>query len=395
MSQSPLTETFPSKRTATMSNRERLLTIMDGGQPDRIPWIPRLLIWHTAHQRQGSLPARFADLSLRQIERALDMGTPARDGRIFAVQERGDVEIETRTEGQSELTTYNTPVGTVSTRHQHSTELDRLGIQSLEVEHMIKGPADFAVVEYMVQNVHYEPTPQVYLDYEDEIGDDGYPLVAAGDCPFHHFLQKLAGYQQGYYILNDYPNEVERLLETMEAVDRERLWPVVAESPARLILHGLHLDSLLTPPPLFDRYITPYYRDFSALLHQHNTKLCMHADNDSRLILEHIAAAGFDMVETFTTWPQVSCTLAQAREVWGQRMIIWGAVPSVVLEPTYSEADFEAYMRDVFRTIAPGDAFILGVADNIMPGALLHRLERIAAMVAEWGNYPLDASRIE
>ncbi|HIG55902.1 MAG TPA: hypothetical protein EYQ18_18370 [Candidatus Handelsmanbacteria bacterium] len=394
MSYSPLPETVATPQTATMSNRERLLTIMDGGQPDRIPWIPRLQIWHTAHQRQGSLPARFADRSLRQIERELGMGTPARDGQIFTIDERGDVEIETRSEGHSDITTYRTPAGTVSTRHQRSDELERLGIQSLEVEHMIKGPNDFAAVEYMVQNAYYEPTPKTYIDYEAEIGEDGYPLVAAGDCPFHHFLQKMTGYQQGYYILNDYPREVQHLLETMEAIDRERLWPVVAESPARLILHGLHFDSLMTPPPLFDRYITPYYRDFSALLHQRDKKLCMHADNDSRLILHHLQEAGFDMVETFTTWPQVSCTLAEARQTWGKRMIIWGAVPSVILEPVYPDDEFEAYMRQVFRTIAPGDALILGVADNIMPGALLERLERIAEMVAEWGNYPIDADHI-
>ncbi|MDP6698233.1 MAG: uroporphyrinogen decarboxylase family protein, partial [Candidatus Latescibacteria bacterium] len=331
-----MTASPPPETTAgPMSNRQRLLTIMDGGQPDRIPWIPRLLIWHTAHKRQGSLPSRFEGLSLRQVERELGMGTPARDGRIFAIDKRGDVEIETRSEGESELTTYRTPAGAVSTRYRSSEELARVGIQSLEVEHMIKGPDDFAAVEYMVQHAHYDPTPQDYLDYEAEIGADGYPLVAAGDCPFHHFLQKLAGYQQGYYILNDYPSQVEGLLETMEALDRERLWPVVAESPARLILHGIHFDSLMTPPQLFERYIAPYYRDFTALLHQSDKKLCMHADNDSRLILEHIEDAGFDMVETFTTAPQVSCTLEEARRAWGTRMIIWGAVPSVILEPVY------------------------------------------------------------
>lgn len=377
-----------------MTNRQRLLAIMDGKSPDRIPWIPRLLIWHTAHSRLGTLPARFEGLTLRQIERELGMGTPAREGRIFATEQTGDVETSSTQEGQSTLTTYRTPVGSVTTRCQHSVELERVGLPSLEIEHMLKGREDFAVVEYLLQHTSYRPTPQAYLDYEEEIGEDGYPLVAAGDCPFHYFLQKLAGYQNAYYLLADYPQEVEHLLNTMEEFDRQHLWPLVAESSARLILHGLHLDSMLTPPPYFERYITPYYQDFSALLHQRDKKLCMHADNDSRLILKHLEEAGFDMAETFTTQPQVSCTLEEARQAWDTRLIIWGAVPSVILEPTYSQEDFEAYMRQVFRTVAPGDAFILGVADNIMPGALLHRLERIDEMVQEWGNYPLDPSRI-
>ena len=374
-----------------MTNRERLLAIMDGKSPDRIPWIPRLQLWHTAHLCQHTLPECFAGMSLRQIENRLGMGTPAREGQIFAAEQCGDVEVQSRQEGESTVYTYRTPVGQVQSRYRSSAELQKVGLQSLEVEHLIKAPADFAVVEYLLEHTHYIPTYEKYLQYEAEIGEDGYPLVAAGDCPFHHFLQKLAGYNNAYYLLADCPEEAEQLLRTMEELERERVWPVVAASPARLILHGVHLDSNITPPPLFSRYITPYYQDFSDLLHGHNKLLCMHADNDSRLILGHLQEAGFDMVETFTTAPQVSCTLEEARRFWGREMIIWGAVPSVILEPAYTEAQFEAHMRGIFRTVAPGDAFILGVADNVMPGALLNRLERIGEMVEAWGNYPVDA----
>jgi uroporphyrinogen-III decarboxylase len=378
-----------------MTNRERLLTIMEGGSPDRVPWIPRLQIWHTAHSRQGTLPERFRGLSLRQIELELRMGTPARDGRIYTTEQTGDVEVVQRQEGDSSLTIYRTPVGSVSTRYRRSVEQERLGIGSLEIEHMIKAPEDFAVVEYLLEHTHYRPTYEEYRAYEAEIGEDGYPLVGAGDCPFHHFLQKLAGYQNAYYLMFDYPAEVERLLASMEEFDREYLWPIVAGSPAHLILHGLHFGSAITPPPFFSRYITPYYQDFSALLHQHGKILAMHADNDSRLILRHIEEAGFDMAETFTTAPQVTCTLEESREAWQDRVIIWGGVPSVILEPAYSEEFFEAYMRRLFRTIAPGNAFILGVADNIMPAARLERLERIAEMVEIWGNYPVAPAGID
>ncbi|MEW6751498.1 MAG: uroporphyrinogen decarboxylase family protein [Candidatus Latescibacterota bacterium] len=377
-----------------MTNRERLLAIMDRRSPDRIPWIPRLQVWHTAHSRRGTLPERFAGLSLRGAERLLRMGNPAREGHVYAAQQDGDVEVRQESEGRSTLTFYRTPAGTVTTRQRSSEELDRVGIGSLEIEHMIKGPDDFAVVEYLVTHTRYRATYAEYLDYEAGIGEDGYPMVAAGDCPFHHFLQKLAGYQNAYLLLFDHPDRVEHLLTTMEETERERVWPIVAQSPARLILHGVHFGQAITPPHLFSRYITPYYRDFSQLLHSHGKTLTMHADNDARLILGNIEEAGFDMAETFTTAPQVSCTLQEARSAWGNRVIIWGGVPSVILEPTYSEEAFAAYMRGLFRTIAPGDAFILGVADNIMPAALPERLERIAAMVEAWGAYPIDPARV-
>jgi hypothetical protein len=377
-----------------MTNRERLLAILDGEAPDRVPWIPRLSIWHTAATRRGTLPARFEGMSLREVERELRLGTPARDGHVFVTEQGGDVEITEIREGDSTVAEYRTPAGTVTTRHRLSDELSAAGIQSLEVEHMVKSPADLAVAAYLYEHVQLTPAFDDYLAYDADIGDDGFPMVQVGDVPFHHFLQKLAGYQNAFYLLADAPAQVQELLERMEAWDRQHLWPVLAECPARLLLHGLHFDSGLTPPPMFERWITPYYRDLTTLLHGRGKSLCTHADNDSRLILGHMKEAGFDMAETFTTEPLVSCTLAEAREAWGSDVIIWGGVPSVILEPVWSDADFESYMADVFRTLAPGRAFLLGVADNVMPDALPERIERISDMVDAWGELPVDASRI-
>jgi hypothetical protein len=372
-----------------MTNRERLLAIMDRKSPDRIPWIPRMLIWYTAHKKLGTLPEAYSGMSLRELEHALGMGTPAREGRVFKTQLTG-IEVRVHHGERETVTEYRTPVGTVTSTSRGTPELERVGIQQLEVEHMIKRPEDYDVVEYMIEHMDYIPTYDEYTAYEEEeVGEDGYPLMHAGDCPFHDFLQKLAGYEKGYLDLNDYPAKVEHLLTVMEQKDRDAAWPIIAESPARLILHGVHFGSEMTPPPMFREYITPYYKDFSALLHQNNKLLCFHADADSKLILECVKEAGFDMAETFTTAPMVDCTLADARRVWGTDVIIWGGVPSVILEEETLEEEFEAYMMDLFRTVAPGDAFILGVADNVMPAARIERIIRIGEMVEEYGNYPI------
>jgi hypothetical protein len=52
------------------------------------------------------------------------------------------------------------------------------------------------------------------------------------------------------------------------------------------------------------------------------------------------------------------------------------------------QEEFEAFINNVFRTIAPGHAFILGVADNTMPGCLIDRIERITELVEKYGTYP-------
>ena len=107
--------------------------------------------------------------------------------------------------------------------------------------------------------------------------------------------------------------------------------------------------------------------------------------------MDHLSDSGYDMQECFVTAPMVPLTLKQAREKWDTSMIIWGGVPSVILEESVSDAQFEAYMEDLFRTIAPGDAFILGIADNVMPTSLISRIRRISELVEQHGNYPIAA----
>lgn len=364
-----------------MTNRERILAILSGQPTDRIPWIPRLSIWYDAHKKAGTLPERYHHLSLRDVERDLGVGTPARDGFIFRSEMLG-VEISQRwLDDLHQHTEYRTPVGTVSTMFRGTEELRRQAIQDMQSEFLLKTRQDYAVVQYIVENTQIVPAYEEYERYEREVGDDGYPMVHCGDCSFHHWMRALVGYEQAYFHLNDYPNEVERLLAIMTDIDKQRVWPVITESPAKLILHGVHFSSYMTPPPMFERYILPYYQELSPRLKAQGKTMALHADNDTRLILDHIERAGYGMAECFVTAPMVETTLAQARAAWGDRVIIWGGVPSVILEDSFSDDQFEAFIDQLFSTIASDNAFILGVADNVMPGGKLERIQRITELV--------------
>jgi len=372
-----------------MTNRERVLAVLDGKPVDQVPWIARLQLWYSARQTEGNMPERFRGMTVEQVGRALRTGDPARNGKVFQPVYKGMEVREERVAGALR-TTYVTPYGTLVYGQITSDYLAGRIESGLPLEHPIRKVEDYKIWEYITEHTYWEPTYAEYEAYEKQVGDEGYPMVSAGDCPFHHFQLRLVGYNDAYFHLQDYPNEVEHLMTVMTQVEKERLWPVVANSPARLILHGMHFDSQMTPPNLFRRWITPYYKEFSALLHAKNKRLAWHADDDSQAILQDTKDAGFDMAECFCTAPMVSVTLAEARRVYGKDVIIWGGVPSVVLEETFPEEEFEEYMRGVFRAIAPGDAMILGVADNVMPRSLISRVERISDLVEQHGKYPVQ-----
>lgn len=364
-----------------MSIRDRILAVIEGRTPDRLPWVPRLAIWYEANRREGTLPPEYRGLGLREVERAVFGGTAARDGFIWRVEHRG---VEVRRRAVSDLDTlveYVTPVGTVSGRFRGTERLRRQGIQDAEVEFVLKRREDYPVVEYLVEHTDYVPAFDEYAAYERDVGDEGYPMVNCGDCPMHHWMRALVGYNQCFFHLADFAPEVERLLGVLTDRWKDTVWRRMIDSPARLLMHGHHLSSHMTPPPLFERYILPYYQELSPKLRAAGKTLALHADNDTRLILSYIERAGFDMAECFVTAPMVPTTLAEARAAWGDRVIIWGGVPSAILEDPYTDEQFEEYMDDLFRTIAPGRAFILGIADNAMPGSKIERIRRIGQMV--------------
>ncbi len=371
-----------------MNNRERVLAILSGQPPDRVPWIPRMSLWYTARRRTGTMPGRWAASTLREIERDLGVGTPARDGKVYRVVDEG-VEESTRREGLYETTEWHTPAGSLRRVMRHSLDLDRLGLPARIEEYPLKGPADYRVWEWIWQHRRWEPCHEAFAAYDAEIGADGLPMVSVGDVPLHEFLENGAGYEYGFYHLADHEAEVSHLLAVMAEVEEDRQWPVIAESPARLLLHGAHLSSQFTPPRLFQRYITPYYERFMPMMHAHGKSVAMHGDNDTSAILTLIEQAGWDMVECFVTAPMVPLTLRRARQVLGERVIIWGGLPSLLMSPTVAEEDFRAYMRELLEVVAPGKAFILGVADNVMPDSAIERVGWVSTLLEERGAYPI------
>jgi len=322
------------------------------------------------------------------------MGTPARSGYVYRSELR-DVEVRTLEEGNELRTEYVTPLGTVSTLARRSEILERGGIVGWrEVEHVIKGPADYQAVEYLIEHTDVVPTYDAYMAYEEDVGEDGVPIVPGGTDPMYRILRELIGYKDAFLHLHDMPDRVLHLRDVLEE-QAAQIEQIVLDSPATLILQGEHFDSQMTPPPFFEKYMMPHFRSFADRLHERGKVLACHADADTSLLLGLIKESGFDMAECFVTAPMVPVTLSEAREAWGDEIVIWGGIPSVMLSEPVSDEAFRQYLAELFRTIAPGDAFILGVADNVMAESKLERIEWVSELIRQHSEYPLDRTRFE
>ncbi len=63
----------------------------------------------------------------------------------------------------------------------------------------------------------------------------------------------------------------------------------------------------------------------------------------------------------------------------------------MILEEPYTDEQCEQYIDELFSEIAPGRAFILGIADNAMPDTKIERIRRVTEIVRQRGTYPLPS----
>ncbi len=85
----------------TMSMRDRVLAVLEGRKPDRHPFIDRLELWYSTHERAGGLPAPYTGLSLTEVHRAVGIGQQ-RFVFPYALRLRGS-EVEAPIRGRADL----------------------------------------------------------------------------------------------------------------------------------------------------------------------------------------------------------------------------------------------------------------------------------------------------
>ena len=400
-----------------MTDRERMLRAARGEWADRLPFAPRLDLWHNANVRRKTLPpaygpeattSQIADdlgvahhriipefLKTRTPDDTVDRGLGIYRLRGLAYRaELTGVDRVARSEDGSTVVEYHTPVGSVSCRMTLTEEMLESGASISWIdEHVIKRPEDYRVVGHIFRNIRLTADYDNYRRFQAEVGDRGLAVAhgIGSASPVQHLMRDLVDGTQFYYELADHPKEVRQLCEDM-APFYEQLVRILAGSPAEAVMMGANYDDTITYPPLFKEHILPWLQRWAEILHAGGKIFMSHCDGENESLLDLLAASGIDVAESVCAPPMVQCTLGAMRRAFAGKITIFGGVPSVaLLEDSMSEEEFEAHMRRLFAEIAPGDRFILGVSDMVPPDAKWDRLVRVARMVEDWGALPLAA----
>ncbi len=401
-----------------MNHKARMLAAFRGEQVDRLPYVPRLDLWYLANHTCGTLPAQHAGRAMNEIARAegwalyfrfaddqLDpavqpmylhrgIGLFGSRDTVYDLVISNKVEVKVKHEGPLMRVEYHTPLGMVSTTVHYDLEAQRLGTTIPTImEPLIKSVDDYEAAGCLYEHLDLKLNPERFNRWSaEEMRDDGVAISMGlfGASPVHEIQRDLIDSTQFFFHYKDHHDKVQRLASQMEPLF-ERMLAIQCDSPAEVVFWGANYDDMITYPPYFEREFSPWLRKVSTALEARGKLLMCHTDGENEGLMDLIRDSGMHIAESVCPAPMTKLSLAEHYRRWSPKLTLFGGVPSTVVLPETSEADFEAYLDELFRAVAPGTRYLVGVADQVPPGAIFSRLQRIGERVEREGALPLKA----
>lgn len=400
------------------THKARVLAALRGETVDRLPYVPRLDLWYLANATAGTLPRQHAGRAMNEIARAegwalhhrfadnqldpafqpqyLHRGINVFYSRdtVFDVVLPKDVELKVHRAGPRTRVEYHTPLGMVSTTTHYDVESQRHGITiPALVEHLIKAPGDYAAAGYLFEHLEVVPNFERFNRWSSEdMREDGVPIAIGSldASPFHLIQRDLIDPTRFFLHYKDHQAEMRGLAERIAPM-LDKALSILRESPAEVVWWGANFDDMLTYPPYFAQEIQPWIRKAAGILETAGKLVLCHTDGENRGLMDLIRDSGMHIAESFCPAPMTKVTLAEYYRHWSPKLTLFGGIPSTVVLPGTSEADFEAYMDELFRAVAPGRRIVVGIADEVPPQAVFSRLQRIGERIEREGRLPLQA----
>ncbi len=360
-----------------MNFRERHLATFRREPLDRVLWQPRLEHWINVNRREGTLPARYRELSHLAIYDDLDCSPRGyfMFNRCLRVAQGGEVEITAEEIPGGRRQTWRTPVGEISQVWKRTATAHQT------VQYPVQSPGDFPVLEYLLRHQQVSWDDEAFRQADAELGDRAAPTIYVPRINLQRLIIEYIGFENTMFMLFDEPAAMERLIETINETD-DAIYKVVCACPVEIINFGDNVDANLLGARLFERHLLPIYQKRSAQLRAAGKKSHAHWDGFCKPLLPYIKETGLDGIEAITPLPQGDVTLEETREAMGEDQILVDGIPCTHFLEQTSYAELEEFTK---RTIDLfGARLVLGISDEISPPGDIEKVRRVSEIVADY-----------
>ena len=362
-----------------MTKRQRFLATMRGEPTDgELVWAPNFDYWLQMHEAQGTLPEKYKGMTRNDIVRTIDATIWS---RATVTEWHIDPSIKQRfgvRDNGNQFHEIETPLGNVC---QESAPTESDHSSPAVVQHFINDLEGLRVMTYVAEGTELGVNFTEAQKALDDVGEDGIVLHQECQVPLLQFAKMDAGYMNAFYLMEDYPKEVERLIKAYhkQYVD---YYKKLSQSPADVLEFCDNMDELMISPKLFERYAIEFYQECKETLKGTDKILGAHWCGRTEHLLPYLPQTGIDVVEAVITQPMADITLERALNILDGKVALQGGIPAVLVCPDItSRHEFEQYIESVVLKQKGRKGFILGMSDNVPPDADFARVEIISQLI--------------
>lgn len=385
----------------TMSGRERIMTALRNGQPDRVPATPDISImipcrltgkpfWEIEVNENPSLTFAY-------INAVKFFGI---DGWMF----NGTLDFKLKSDVREEKhillrspekwvvrTIYHTPDGDLI--QEITSPNDN---PSWITEKIVKNfKADFKKIRHLFSGVtSFDAT--TYWQQKAAMGEAGMICVYIGVPGFQSFVSffegNLAALTYAYY---DYPDLFAELVYMYEKHELQRL-EMALEAGVESILTGGSGSITLQSPTLFRKLSLPTLQKITHLCRQAGVLCGIHSCGKERYLVEACAnETELDYVNPLEIPPMGDCDLTEIKQRFGHKLALMGNLHTTQIMRYGSVNDVRRASLQALLAAGGKGGFVLSTGDQCGRDTPFENILEIVRVCREYGVYPLDLDRIQ
>ena len=339
-----------------MNSRERLLTVLNGKIPDRVPICGHELVGFDTHSFYNREPS-YHDLMeyIRQKTDCIAMWSPASNATL----------VNSAYAFPSERTRIDTKDGHIIKTQVYLpsrtlTSQVRLidGVYTAwKIEPLCKDSDDIeALMSMPYEPVEYDNSDAARIT--NELGDHGILMPDLVD-PAYAIMSLMEFGESMVYALTE-EDHFAAMVKEMHRRIMGNLKNMLETSSADMyrICGPEYMCPPYLPPRFFEQYMMPYLSDMVELIHSYGRLVRIHCHGKIGKVIGMIVETGCDCTDPCEETPDGDTTLEELKAKYGDKLCLFGSMQLKLLE-NGSREDVIRETKRMVQTGKPGGRYVL------------------------------------
>jgi uroporphyrinogen decarboxylase len=367
-----------------MTERERLMKVLRGETPDRVPWFADLGHWFRSESGQQWDLFKISNCTkeIADLHREVRAGWYVEVGCLYEEYYDDNVVRERELAGDCAIERFITPLGEITMERKWCPVSFSWNITKLMVENL----KDLEILLYAVERRKFLPRYENWDIMESTGGDIGLGFPSLGYSGLGSLMSYYMGVQNTIYAIYENPGIVGKYIKTYNNKHLE-LVDLYCKSPASHIIFTDNLSGDVQPPDIFREYSFGHYKAIAEHLHKAGKTVSTHIDGMLDGIIGVVAETGIDVADACTPAPTGDLTPREIRKQAGDKLILMGGISPVKWLPSTSEKDFISHVKEWLDLRKINSRLVQSAGDQVPPGTELNRIKLVFDLVEEFGRY--------